>query len=276
MKRIIISEVISQAWELTKKHWAVILAWAIIMTVIPCFIWAIMGFGPSMGLQLAQMQNSQMSPEVQVQMLMQILNALIGAIIVSLIVLFVLSVGFYQTVLNCARGNGQFTLDAWKQPAALYVKIFLAQVILTILGCIGVLFCNLPVIYLAVRLQSTVFYYIGDLFCNLSGIYLAVLLQFTVYYMLDHKDCDVLDGIKASWRMIEKDAFTLFGLALVYIVLNFLGLLCCCVGVYVSMIVMLFGTVVCYFTLADGTKAEPKIEAEPKRGNDGYNKDEKA
>lgn len=252
MKRIIISEVISQAWELTKKHWAVILACAIIMTVVQYFITAIMGFGSSMGLQLAQMQNSQMSPEEQVQMLMQILTASTGATIVSLIVSFVMCVGFYQTVLNCARGNGQFTLDAWKQPAALYVKILIASVVFILL------------------------YYIGLIFCILPGIYLAARLQFTVYYMLDHKDCDVLDGIKASWRMTEKDAFTLFGLALVYIGLYILGLLCCCVGVYVSMIVVLFGTVVCYFTLADGTKAEPKIEAKPKSGNDGYNKNEKA
>ncbi|MCR5362861.1 MAG: hypothetical protein K6E73_12765 [Bacteroidales bacterium] len=253
MKRIIISEVISQAWELTKKHWLVILACAIIMTVVQYFITAIMGFGSSQTLLLSQMQNSsQMTPAEQMQMLMQMLTASMGATIVSAVVSFVLSIGFYQTVLNCARGNGQFTLDAWKQAAALYVKIFLAQVIFTILVYIGFLFCILP------------------------GIYLAARLQFTVYYMLDNKDCDVLDGIKASWRMTENDAFTLIGLALVYIGLYILGLLCCCVGVYVSMIVVLFGTVVCYFALADGTKAEPKIKAEPKSDSEGYNKSEKA
>ena len=250
MKKIIISEVISQAWELTKKHWAVILACAIIIAVVNCFISTLMGAGSSIALQ--QIQNSQMTPEEQLLMLMQILSGSTGAIIVSSLVSILLYVGFYQTVLNCARGNGQFTLNAWKQPAALYVKILIAYIIVEFLYSVGFIFCILPRIYLAAR------------------------LQFTIYYMLDHKDCDVLDGIKASWRMTENNAFTLFGLGCVYIGLAFLGLLCCCVGVYVSLIVVYFGSVVCYFTLAEGAKTEPKTEAEPKRGNDGYNKNEKA
>ena len=237
MKRINISEVISQACELTKKHWATILVCLIGTTVVQMIINVILG-GSS---QLAMMQlqgQAQQDPALVLQNAMQALTANLGSSIVSWIVSFVLLVGVYQTILNCGRGHGDFTIDAWKQPAALYIKMFVAGIIVEIIVAIGLCFCILP------------------------GIYLAARLQFYGFYMLDHKNCGVMDGIEASWNATKEDALTLILLGLLYILFILLGILCCCVGVIVAQMVIYFAVVVCYLFLMSNNTPSVEPEAE--------------
>ena len=236
MKRINISEVLSQACELTKKHWATFLVCFIGVIVVQMIIGAI--FGGSSQLAMLQLQaQAQQDPALVLQNAMQALTASLGSSIVSGIVSFILMVGVFQTLLNCGRGHGDFTIDAWKQPAALYLKMFIAQIIVEIIVLIGLVFCVLP------------------------GLYLYARLQFYSFYMLDHKNCGVMDGIEASWNATKEDGLILLLLGLLYILLMLLGILCCCVGVIVAEMVVYFACVVCYLTLMSNNT--PSVEPEP-------------
>lgn len=233
MKKLTISEVISQAWELTKQHWATVLVCLVVIFVAQMIIGAIMGGAQAMNMeQMFQNQNAN-DPTVALQQSLQMLEQNAAANIVSMIVSFALSVGLFQILLNCGRGNGNFTIDAWKQPGALFVKIFIAEIIVGIIVLVGFCLCVLP------------------------GIYLYSRLQFYPYYMLDHKECGLLDGIEASWNFTKNNDITLCLLFFVFILLMILGFLCCCVGMFVAEIVIYFAVVVCYLTL---NSEEPKQE----------------
>ena len=233
MKKLTISEVISQAWELTKKHWATVLVCFIAMFVVQFIINAIMGGSQALDVdQMIQNQKSQ-DPATNLQQAIQMLQQNLAASMVCMVINFILSVGLYQILLNCARGNGNFTIDAWKQPGALFAKLFVAEIIASFVVLVGFCCCILP------------------------GIYLYSRLQFFPYYMLDHKDCGVMDGIEASWKSTKENDITLCLLFFVFILIMILGVLCCCVGMFVAEILVSFAVVVRSLTL---NSEEPKLE----------------
>lgn len=226
MKGIIISDVIKQAWELTKKHWLTIVACGVITGIMfyAIFFLLVLGFS-IMGCFTAVFADeiSEQMTIAESLVLFFVLNALA----------FALLVGFYQTLLNCARGDGQFTFKIWKQPVNTYIKIVVAQLITMILVFIGFILLILP------------------------GFYIAARLQFAVFYLLDHKEAGIKEAIKASWDMAEHDAFSIVGVMFACFGLTIVGLLCCFVGAYVAAIVNYFTMPVCYLTLADKFKKDP-------------------
>ncbi len=245
MKKLVVSEVISQAWELTKKHWATVLAGLLIIGVINVVI--SMMLQSKVDPQLIQQQLQGADPATVLQVYMQILSANSAATFVSSVVGLVLMVGFYQLVLNCVRGKGDFSIDAWKQPAGVYVKVAITGMIVTLLTYIGFCFCILP------------------------GIYFWGRLQFATYYLLDHKEAGIGEAISASWNRTAENGWTLFGLCFVYIGIAILGLLCCCVGVIVAEIVVYLAVVVCYISLFDNANPQPAAEPSDKQE---YSRDE--
>ena len=92
---------------------------------------------------------------------------------------------------------------------------------------------------------------IGSLFCILPGIYLAGRLNFFFLYLLDHKEATCIDALKASWSMTKNNGLTLFLLLIVLYLIAILGVLCCFVGVLVSLLIVYFAMVVCYLTLTN-------------------------
>ena len=66
-----------------------------------------------------------------------------------------------------------------------------------------------------------------------------------------------MDGIEASWKSTKENDITLCLLFFVFILIMILGVLCCCVGMFVAEILVSFAVVVCYLTL---NSEEPKLE----------------
>ena len=234
MKQIIIGDVLSQAWELTKKHWATVLVCMIGVYIIQAILSSLTG-GMS-ALDLAQITKLQESiaqnpndPEFAIsqfgQLYTNILPRQSALSYLTQIISMILAVGVSQTLLNCGRGNGDFSINAWKQPATLYVKIIVTQIIVGIIVGIGFLLCVLP------------------------GIYLHARLSYCTYYFLDHKDAGIDKALAASWNMTQESALNLSLLQVIYFFMYIAGFLCCCIGVVVPAIVAALATVVCYLTL---------------------------
>lgn len=220
MKQINISEVVSQAWELTKQNWLAILVCVLGIGIVQYAIQAIFSVGLGIG---AATMNFGAQPDIQDVLAMYAAMAPLS--VITAIVNFILMVGLYQTLINCGRGNGEFSFQAWNQPLMVYLKVLGIQLLVGLICMIGCLFCILP------------------------GLYLAARLQFSAYYAIDHKNAGIMESITASWNMTQSSAFTLIGLFLLFICFVIVGFLCCCVGVIAAEILIYFCIIVSYLTL---------------------------
>ena len=224
MKNLTISEVISQAWELTKKNWLTLLGLVVVCYIIT-YIFGML-LGPSIDpMALQQMMQNSNDPTAFWSLYMSIFPDMIKASLLQSIVSIILGCGIYQFLLDSGRGNGVFSMDLWKRPAGNYVQYFLTTFL------VGIII------------------YIGTLCCILPGLFFAARLQFASFYILDHKESNCLDAIQASWRMTDGHTLDLILIALVYVGIVLLGLLCCCVGVIPAYMVVGYGATVCYLTL---------------------------
>ena len=231
MKTINISAVVSQGWELTKKNWMAALA-CLVLSYVASFIVQMLLTGNSAA-ALSTLQNPSNDPVQQMAAIGSFYASMAPAIIASGIVSLIVMVGVYQTFLNCARDDSEFSFQAWNQPAAVYAKIVVTEFIVSVITYIGVMLCILP------------------------GLYLYARLQYAPLYLLDHKNAGIGEALSASWNKTSASAFSLCGLVLLYVLFGIIGLLCCCVGVIVAAILIYFCIVVCYLTLIDD---EPSAE----------------
>lgn len=220
MKTINISEVISQAWELTKKNWLFTLVIIIGISIVTNVISSIMGTANT-----AQIISLLQQPNPDPVAILGIYTSMIPTAAVSNFLQMILLVGLYQYLLNASRGNNELSLDNWKQPIMVYVNIIITGIVVGLITLIGVAFCIVP------------------------GLYLYARLQFAPYYLLDHKEANIGDAISASWNMTSSSAFSLIGLMLLFVLIALVGLLCCCIGILVAEIIIYFAVVVCYLTL---------------------------
>ncbi len=226
MKQIVIGDVLSAAWELTKKSWIAVLVSVIGLGIIDYVLSAILGPSTFDQLQFQQnLMNHSDDPQYIISALADLYGKAIPSSTIVKIVSLALSAGFFQTLLNCIRGKYDFTIDAWKLPINVYAKFLVIQIIASIIAGFGFLLCILP------------------------GIYLYARLEYAGYYLLDHQEAGIGEAISASWNMTADNAFTLSLLQIVYFFVNILGICCCCVGVMVTSIITYLASAVCYSIL---------------------------
>ena len=86
---------------------------------------------------------------------------------------------------------------------------------------------------LVAALVISVFTFAGTLLCIIPGLVVAAMYKFTYLFIVD-KRMDFWPAMQASHAIVKQDyfGFTMFLLALALI--NFLGALCCIIGVFVS------------------------------------------
>lgn len=91
----------------------------------------------------------------------------------------------------------------------------------------------------------SIFVGLGSIACLIPGLVLHAMYQFTYLFIID-KRMDFWPAMQASHDVVKRDyvGFTLFVLALIGI--NILGILCCLVGVLVTIPVTYAATVVAY------------------------------
>jgi hypothetical protein len=82
-------------------------------------------------------------------------------------------------------------------------------------------------------LVSALLLSVGLLLCVLPGIYLGIGYTFTLPLIIDKK-YDFWTAMEVSRRVVHRQWWTMFGLALVLFLLNIIGVLACLVGVIVT------------------------------------------
>lgn len=74
---------------------------------------------------------------------------------------------------------------------------------------------------------------VGIILCVIPGIFLAIMFTFYGYYILD-RGAGATDSLGASWNLVKSNFGSILGLLILAILLNFVGLALCGVGILVT------------------------------------------
>jgi len=85
---------------------------------------------------------------------------------------------------------------------------------------------------------------VGLVFFIIPGIYIAVRSMFFTYYIVD-KDAGIVDSIKMSWDLTKNGVLNLFLLAILFIIINFIGAILI-VGLAVTLPLTFLATAILY------------------------------
>src|SRR5437899_9594495 len=96
---------------------------------------------------------------------------------------------------------------------------------------------------------------VGFLFCLLPGIYLGVAWKFTLALIMD-KHLEFWDAMEVSRKVVTRHWWHLFALLILSALLNLAGLLCCCVGFFVTMPVTVFALMYAYEDIFGAAKSQ--------------------
>lgn len=110
--------------------------------------------------------------------------------------------------------------------------------------------------YLGAYIVYSVIVIAGMALCVIPGIFLGVRLMFVPMIASNHPEITFSEAFTRSWKMTEGHFWSLLGLGIVVILLNFLGLICCCVGYLLTIVIT-------YLAYACAYKSLCPIEQEP-------------
>lgn len=215
--------VIDEAWALTKKHFPVFLLLTILSSII-AGIFQYAYYGPYLELALSNLDTTITEDE---WMNMMVANGEIWNWVgkLSLAGIFVFLVNNYLVVvggrmLHAAVYNERVDMTAeFKNARHTYLY------------------------YLGVNIVYSLIVTIGCLFCVLPGIFLAVRLMFAPMIAINHPELTFSEAFTRSWQMTKGHFWKLIGMYLIVILLNMLGIICCCVGYLLTIVItyMMYG-----------------------------------
>ena len=88
------------------------------------------------------------------------------------------------------------------------------------------------------------------IFCILPGIFVGIRLMFAPMIAALHPEQSFGNALSRSWEMTKGNFWNLIVLFIVVCLINVLGLLCCCVGIYVTSVISYFVYAVAYKILS--------------------------
>ena len=232
IRQFSIDQTFSEAWVLTKKHFLVFLALTILIFLIGSipsgsqyadYVKLLMENG---GTMTEEMLMATAGPVAQIK-------TSIATIICSIIQSYFVLV-LYRLTNDAVKGADVNLADRLKG------------------GIHGFIF------YLLTSFALSISIFIGTLACIIPGIFLGVRLWFAPIIAALHPERSFGDCFDQSWKMTKGHFWKLLLLGIVLILLNILGLMCCCVGVVVTSIISYFVTIIAYRTLSG--EAEEKAE----------------
>jgi hypothetical protein len=136
------------------------------------------------------------------------------------------SVGLYNMALGLMNGRySEVTFDAFKLPLAVYAKMFVVDLIVSIICIVSACFCIIPVFFVAPR------------------------LILAPVYQVDNPEAGIIESISAAWKMTSGNTFSMLGLGVIMFGVACLGVLCCCIGVYFAEAIELLTLVAAYYQL---------------------------
>lgn len=210
MEDLSVSFIFGQAWELTKKHLLRLVLATLLIYALGGAISTWMMIPP--GGSFADIATSK-DPNY-------------GTNIISTIISIVFSVGIYTGILRICRGEGTLDLSCFSRPLSVYLKYFCVDLLFAIIVGIGLVLLIVP------------------------GIYFAARLCLAPIYAIDNPEVGIIDALKRSWAATEGHVLELIGLGIVAFFIGILGVLACCVGIFVAIPVGWIATALIYLVLS--------------------------
>ena len=129
--------------------------------------------------------------------------------------------GLFYYLLKMVRGQPAELGDAFYGFTKAFVPLAVLGVVMGLLMCLGLVFCILP------------------------GIYLAIAWTFSVPLLVDRK-LQFWDAMELSRKVVTRHWFVVFGFLLVNGLFAFAGVLACCVGIFVTVPMAMVSMVYAY------------------------------
>jgi uncharacterized membrane protein len=199
-------------WNRVMKDPVIIVAGSFIGLLCMSLTGTLLGFTSSI-FQIAAIDMQRSDPEIYlgviygIKFVAQVINFLVASLFAG---------GYVRFMLNIARGNAYSISDIFSE-TKLFGRMLVARFLVGLVVGVGMMLCFVP------------------------GIVLALGLSQTNYLVVD-KGMEPIEAMKESWRLTEGQRVNLllygfigFGIALV-------GLLACCVGLFVATPVLAIGS----------------------------------
>jgi uncharacterized membrane protein len=227
VKKFSVNDIVSESWRAVKKNvWilaAVVLCYYLVVFVVSTL------FSGSIG--LAAMAGSRGGlPNVAVLVpysLMMLTIFVISAVFYT---------GYYKMALMAADGE-EVSLAAFAVSARKILNTLLASLLCLVLLIVGTLLCIIP------------------------GMIVAVRLQFFYFFIVD-KDCGAVEALKKSWEATKGETLTMLLFLIVFYLLILLGVICCGVGVLVTMPMVMIGYALLYRKLTGSGAPDEAVQVE--------------
>ena len=145
--------------------------------------------------------------------------------------------GLYNYYLKYIRGQPATLGDAFSGFSRAFIPLTMAHLATVFLGCLGLLLCVIP------------------------GIYLGVSWKFTLPLVID-KQLGFWDAMELSRKAVTRQWFMLFALFLVAGVVGALGLILCCIGIFATVPIGIAAVLYAYEDMFGGQIAQPAGTAE--------------
>ncbi len=209
-----ISDILEQAWQLTRKH-------GLTLAVV-FFVFYLIAGGVSMAFMPSDYWDAIASGSAMTE---PARSYNMGDLLVY-VCSYIFNIGIFTTMLRLARGSQEnFNLRSFQLPLSTYGKNVVYNIIYGICICIGFLFLIIP------------------------GLIVAVRFGFGGIYLLDHPEASLEDAARFSWQSTSGQFFPLLGLGIVSALVVLTGLILCCVGICYTAVIGDFAFVLTYLYL---------------------------
>ena len=225
MKKFVIGDIVSRAWDLAVKHWPIFVLLSFITSMCS---------GMGMNYDESVLTNLGQNPDPQVVMRavsdsMQFSPWIILGVLLSLYLGFIT----YRMLYSAATTGKPYEnfVDALKIDINQFAIFFCAELVMGLAVGLGTLLCILPGIFLAVRL-------------------------FFVPLIVAVENVSFGEAFSRSWNMTKGNFWSLLLLGITAIGVAILGLCACCVGIFFADVMINFMAVVAYLILKDNDQTE--------------------
>lgn len=241
--KLSISDLLNDAWELTKKH-GIILALFLLVVYVLQTIFALSSL-PS-GIWEAAMSGD----DAAVKSMSEAPNFLLqgGMMIIS----FFMGIALYNTSLRLARGsNENLSLSSFQLSGSTYFKLFVCYLVYSV-GSFAVSFLweglktGTLYEYWPALEDMRVVAWVLLIAIVLIGLYFCLRLAFIPLYLIDHPQVTLGEALQKSWALTQGRVLQLLGILILACIIGCLGLLACCIGVCYTMIIANFVFVLTY------------------------------
>lgn len=230
MKKLVIGDICSRAWDLAKKHWLVFVIIWIIVSLISHFL----AF-PNKPDQTAFINHPD--PKLFLENLLDLYRLNWPSYIAVSLFTSYLSIVVYRMLVSAVRTGKLYTslVEAFKVAPLRYVGFVCVTIAFAVIAWLGTLLFILPGIFLFFR-------------------YMFVPLIYAT------EDVGFFEAFERSWRLTRGHFWQLFLLGLTAIGIGILGYLACCVGILFALVIIRFMFVLAYFDLKGDDQLEDMEE----------------